>query len=140
MFYVTEIVLSLGFADAIFRRERSDDRKCVCASQAINQLISLTMCQQLNSPHYRVQTMFVIMVWRKPLRKKQTMTSIGIGRVWGNGICFGIFTQLIDRAGAPNENIVQNHLRRFVERFLLIQTVDIGIFLSPKNFSSVRIS
>ena len=34
MFYVTEIVLSLGFADAIFRRERSDDRKCVCASQA----------------------------------------------------------------------------------------------------------
>ena len=30
-----EIVLLLGFADAIFRRERSDDRKCVCASQAI---------------------------------------------------------------------------------------------------------
>ena len=29
-----EIVLLLGFADAIFRRERSDDRKCVCASQA----------------------------------------------------------------------------------------------------------
>ena len=28
---------------------------------------------------------------------KQTMTSIGIGRVWGNGIRFGIFTQLIDR-------------------------------------------
>ena len=34
-FYVTEIVLSLGFADAIFRRERSDDRKCVCGSQAM---------------------------------------------------------------------------------------------------------
>ena len=33
-FYVTEIVLPLGFADAIFRRERSDDRKCVCCSQA----------------------------------------------------------------------------------------------------------
>ena len=33
-FYVTEIVLPLGFADAIFRRERSDDRKCVCGSQA----------------------------------------------------------------------------------------------------------
>ena len=31
---ITEIVLPLGFADAIFRRERSDDRKCVCASQA----------------------------------------------------------------------------------------------------------
>ena len=29
------IVLPLGFADAIFRRERSDDRKCVCCSQAI---------------------------------------------------------------------------------------------------------
>ena len=29
-----KIVLLLGFADAIFRRERSDDRKCVCASQA----------------------------------------------------------------------------------------------------------
>ena len=33
-FYVTEIVLLLGFADAIFRGERSDDRKCVCCSQA----------------------------------------------------------------------------------------------------------
>ena len=33
-FYVTEIVLPLGFANAIFRRERSDDRKCVCCSQA----------------------------------------------------------------------------------------------------------
>ena len=30
----TEIVLPLGFADTIFRRERSDDRKCVCCSQA----------------------------------------------------------------------------------------------------------
>ena len=29
-----EIDLPLGFADAIFRRERSDDRKCVCGSQA----------------------------------------------------------------------------------------------------------
>ena len=33
-FYVTEIILPLGFADAIFRRERNDDRKCVCGSQA----------------------------------------------------------------------------------------------------------
>ena len=33
-FVFTEIVLPLGFADAIFRRERSDDRKCVCCSQA----------------------------------------------------------------------------------------------------------
>ena len=32
--HVMEIVSLLGFADAIFRRERSDDRKCVCASQA----------------------------------------------------------------------------------------------------------
>ena len=32
--YVTEIVLLLGFVDVIFRRERSDDRKYVCASQA----------------------------------------------------------------------------------------------------------
>ena len=31
---ITEIVLQLEFADAIFRRERSDDRKCVCRSQA----------------------------------------------------------------------------------------------------------
>ena len=34
MFYVREIVLSLMFADVIFRRERSDDRKYVCGSQA----------------------------------------------------------------------------------------------------------
>ena len=33
-FYVTEIVLPLGFADAIFRRDRSDNRKYVCCSQA----------------------------------------------------------------------------------------------------------
>ena len=33
-FYVTEIVLSLVFADVIFWRERSDDQKCVCSSQA----------------------------------------------------------------------------------------------------------
>ena len=33
-FYVTEIVLPLWFADVIFRRERSDDRKYVCCSQA----------------------------------------------------------------------------------------------------------
>ena len=32
--HAMEIVLLLGFADAIFRRQRSDDRKCVCASQA----------------------------------------------------------------------------------------------------------
>ena len=32
--YVTEIVLPLRFADAISRRERNDDRKCVCCSQA----------------------------------------------------------------------------------------------------------
>ena len=29
------MVLPLGFADTIFPRERSDDRKCVCCSQAI---------------------------------------------------------------------------------------------------------
>ena len=31
---VTEIVLELTIADAIFRRERSDDQECVCCSQA----------------------------------------------------------------------------------------------------------
>ena len=43
-FYFTEIVLPLGFADAIFRRERSDDRKCVCCSQAKFR----QECKQLN--------------------------------------------------------------------------------------------
>ena len=38
-----EIVLLLGFADAIFRRERSDDRKCVCASQARGVVVSMLM-------------------------------------------------------------------------------------------------
>ena len=37
-FHVTEIVLQLGFADAIFQRERSDDWKCVCFSQASPQI------------------------------------------------------------------------------------------------------
>ena len=35
-FHVTEIVLLFGFAGVIFRRERSDDRKYVCGSQAIH--------------------------------------------------------------------------------------------------------
>ena len=33
-FYATEIVLPLWFADVIFWRERSDDQKYVCCSQA----------------------------------------------------------------------------------------------------------
>ena len=40
-------------------------------------------------------------------------------------------------AGAPNENIVQNYWNI---AFLNVFWVDIGIFSSPKNFSSVRIS
>ena len=43
-------------------------------------------------------------------------------------------------SGAPNENIVQNHLNIALLKYFSIKTVDIGIFLSPKNFSSVRIS
>ena len=35
-FYVTDIVLPLRFVDAFFQRETSDDRKCVCCSQATN--------------------------------------------------------------------------------------------------------
>ena len=46
-FYVTEIVLPLGFADAIFRRERSDDRKCVCCSQASGQVPGCEVWHQL---------------------------------------------------------------------------------------------
>ena len=38
-FYVTEIVSSLVFADVIFRRERSDDQRCVCSSQAKVQVV-----------------------------------------------------------------------------------------------------
>ena len=40
-FYVTEIVLPLGFADIIFRRERSEDWKYVCCPQAENRPISI---------------------------------------------------------------------------------------------------
>ena len=40
-FYVTEIVLSLMFADIIFQRKGSDDQKCVCGSQANKQFFSL---------------------------------------------------------------------------------------------------
>ena len=43
-------------------------------------------------------------------------------------------------AGAPNENIVQNHLNIALYNVFGIETVDTGIFLSPKNFSSVGIS
>ena len=45
-------------------------------------------------------------------------------------------------SGAPKENIVQNHLIIALLNALIfsIWTVDIGIFLSPKNISSVPIS
>ena len=43
-------------------------------------------------------------------------------------------------SGAPNEDVVQNHLTQHCWTYFSIQTVDIGIFLYPKNFSSVRIS
>ena len=48
-FYVTEIVLPLMFADVIFRRERSDDRKYVCGSQANRQLITTTHFRNLDT-------------------------------------------------------------------------------------------
>ena len=48
---------------------------------------------------------------------------------------------LSDYTEAPNANIVQNHLTlSIVKRILILKRSDIGIFLSPKNFSSVRIS
>ena len=40
-FYVTQIVLPLGFADFIFRKERRDDRKYVWDLQAISLLASI---------------------------------------------------------------------------------------------------
>ena len=39
-----------------------------------------------------------------------------------------------------NENIVQNYFRHSIVKRFLVLTVDIGVFLSLKNFSSVRIS
>ena len=38
--------MELEIADAIFRRERSDDRKCVCCSQAKSELIINTVKTQ----------------------------------------------------------------------------------------------
>ena len=43
-------------------------------------------------------------------------------------------------SGAPNENIVQNHLNIALLSVFCLQTVDIGIFLSAKIFPSVQIS
>ena len=43
-------------------------------------------------------------------------------------------------SGAPNENVVQIHLNIALLNVFLYLTVDMGIFLSPKIFLSVRIS
>ena len=43
-------------------------------------------------------------------------------------------------SGAPNENIFQNYLNIALLNVFWDLNVDMGIFLSPKNFSSVRIS
>ena len=48
--------MPLGFADAIFRRERSDDRKCVCASQAI------AGPHQLSNPLYNLLDQITIII------------------------------------------------------------------------------
>ena len=44
------------------------------------------------------------------------------------------------KPGAPKENIVQIHLNIALLNVFWYLTVDMGIFFSPKNFSSVRIS
>ena len=52
-----EIVLPLGFADATFRREKSDDRKCVCCSQAgVN-------CSAEISPKFRLKTVDISIIF-----------------------------------------------------------------------------
>ena len=43
-------------------------------------------------------------------------------------------------SGAPNENIVQNHLNIELLNVFYYLNGRYGIFLSPKNFPSVRIS
>ena len=48
--YITEIVLPLGFADVIFRRERSDDRKYVCGSQATDQILNTSTIHSWINP------------------------------------------------------------------------------------------
>ena len=65
---------------------------------------------------YQCTLILTISLWRQSGRRTQAIT------------------------GAPNEDIVQNHLTWHCWTYFSIQTVDIGIFLSPKNFSSVRIS
>ena len=47
---------------------------------------------------------------------------------------------VLQLSGAPNENIVQNHLNIVVLNVFYYLKVDKGIFWSPKDFSSVRIS
>ena len=42
--------------------------------------------------------------------------------------------------GAPNGNIVRSNFKIALLNVFTIKTVDIGIFLTPKIFSSVRIS
>ena len=50
-------------------------------------------------------------------------------------------TEQIVCSGAPNENIVQNHLNKaLLNVFQYLNGRYKGIFLSPRNFSSVRIS
>ena len=50
------------------------------------------------------------------------------------------YFELRNNTGAPNENIDQNHLKIALLNVVSIWTVEIGILLSPKKFSSVRIS
>ena len=57
------------------------------------------------------------------------------GKMWSNVNqlwLLKLFRQLL--SGAPNENIVHLNLN------IALLNVDTGIFLSPKNFSSGRIS
>ena len=39
-----------------------------------------------------------------------------------------------------DNGVVFNRIMKTAKNFVYFETVDIGIFLSPKNFSSVRIS
>ena len=58
----------------------------------------------------------------------QAKETVGKVKKWKLHVC--------NYSGAPNESIVQNHCWTYFS----IKTVDKGLFLFPKNFSSVRIS
>ena len=104
--------------------------------------IATTLCEELQASNcvYKSQGAPARGIGPPPVQLEKLFTSIASRLTLPKLNLATSITGLQD-SGAPNNNIVQNHFyKHSIVKHILVFTIDIGIFLFPKIFSSVRIS